>query len=245
VVVSGTTTANGSGLRVTGGTATIANPSGTQTLFTFNGRYGIEVTGLGGVTIVGTPGAPVPSANGTVLTSFNSNEGIFIQQTAGAANRALNDISGLVAWGNTARDARFRGGSRVKVRNTVFGAGAEAIRIDTGGGGTAAQNNDISQIDLGTGTDYGRNVIQVPNGSLGFHANAGICLVLAGAQPAQNLNATGNYMTTAGNPGTQLDCSTTGGTVGAATNCNANSRVSFGNATPVTTTITRDFAMCN
>jgi len=227
-------TVNGDGLRVTGGTATINNPSGTQTLFTFNGRFGIEVTGLGGVSVVGTPGAPVPSANGTVLTTFNSNEGIFIQQTAGGgAARALSDINGLVSWGNTNRDARFRGGSRVRVRNSVFGAGAEGIRIDTGGGSAnAADNNDISGIDLGIGSNYGKNYIQMSNGILGFHLNVGICFVLAGVQPAQNLNATGNFLTTAGNPGTQLDCSTAGGTVFSSTNCNANSRVSFGNATP-------------
>jgi hypothetical protein len=236
-------------LRVTGGTATINNPSGSQTLFTFNGRYGIEVTGLGGVSVVGTPGTPVPSANGTVLTTFNTLEGIFIQQTAMAANRALSDINGLVAWGNGGRDARFRGGSRVKLRNSVFGAGAEALRIDTGGGGAganaAADNNNISQIDLGTGTDFGRNWLQMPNGSLGFHSNAGICLALAANQPAQHLNATGNYMTSGGNPGTQLDCSGAGGTVSTSTNCNANTRVSFGNNTSATTTITRDFSNCN
>jgi hypothetical protein len=246
VVVSSTFGANASGLRVTGGTATINNPSGTQTLFTFNGRYGIEVTGLGAVNVVGTPGAPVPSANGTVLSTFNTNEGIFIQQTAMNAGRPLNDIDGLVAWGNGPRDARFRGGSRVKVRNSVFGSGPEGIRIDTGGGGaTAADNNNISQIDLGTATDFGKNWIQMPNGSLGFHSTAGICLVLAGLQAAQNLSAAGNHLTAAGNPGAQLDCSTAGGAVFTSSNCNANTRVSFGNATPVTTTITRDFSMCN
>ena len=62
VVVSGS---NADGIDVTGGAANINNASGTQTLFTNNASYGIEVGTLGSVSITGTPGS-VPSNSGTV-----------------------------------------------------------------------------------------------------------------------------------------------------------------------------------
>ena len=129
------------------------------------------------------------------------------------------------------------------MRNSVFGAGPEGIRIQTNGATDAT--NDISQIDLGTAASFGNNYIQMPNGSLGFHTSAGICVVLAGGHPAQNLFAAGNIMTTTGNPGTQLDCSMAAGTVAKGTNCNANARWSVGNATPATTPVANVLNMCN
>ena len=223
---------NQDGLRVQGGTANVTNPSGAQTSFQSNVQHGIETSGNGTVTITGTRGAPVPSANGTVLLAYNTLAGLRVNPTSfGAGGTAgLNDINGVVAWGNTTRDMIVYAGSKFRMRNSVLGAGPEGIRIQTNGATDAT--NDISQIDLGTAASFGNNYIQMPNGSLGFHTSAGICINLAGGHPAQNLFAAGNIMTTTGNPGTQLDCSMASGTVAKGTNCNANARWSVGNATP-------------
>ena len=128
------------------------------------------------MTITGTPGSPVPSANGTVL-AFNTQAGLRIGPTAfGSGGTAgLNDVNGVVAWGNTNRDMIVLAGSKFRLRNSVLGAGPEGIRITNNAGNTDA-GNDISQVDLGTAVSFGNNYIQMPNGSLGFHTNAGICL---------------------------------------------------------------------
>jgi hypothetical protein len=242
VVVSGS---NADGLDVRGGTVTISNAAGTQTSFNSNVN-GIEATGLGSVSVIGTPGTPTPSNSGTVVASFNTT-GIHIQQTAGAAGLVLNNINGLVAWGSGTRDALFQGGSHIQVRNSVFGAGPEGIRINAGAGGTAAQQNDISTIDLGTAVSFGGNYIQTPNSSNGHHSSVGICLVLAANQAAQTLLVAGNFMTTAAplNQGTLVNCATTAATVSKAVNCNASTTVSVGNATAATTPITETLSMCN
>ena len=125
----------------------------------------------------------------------------------------------------------------------MLGSGPEAIRINNNGNTDAG--SDISQMDFGTATSVGNNYIQMPNGANGFHSSAGICLNLQGAHPAQTLQVAGNYMTTSGNPGTQLNCATGAGTVLKGTNCNANQRWSIGNATPVTTPVTFVLNMCN
>jgi hypothetical protein len=232
---------NQDGLFVNGGVANITNVSGTQTLFTGNVQYGIEVGASGSVNVTGTPGAPIPSNNGTVISNFNTQAGLRVAQTPGGAG-ALCTINGLVSWGNTNRDMLLQGGSKVKLRNSVLGTGPEGIRIQNNGA-----NNDISQIDLGTGADPGKNWIQTPNGASGFHANAGICLVMQANQGALTLNAGGNHFTTTGNPGTQLDCATGTGTVGTNTTCTG--RVSIGNATAgggtTPTVITNVLTMCN
>jgi hypothetical protein len=238
VVVSGS---NSDGLFVNGGVANITNASGTQTLFTGNAQYGIEVGATGSVNVTGTPGAPVPSNNGTVIANFNTQAGLRVAQTPGGTG-ALCSINGLVSWGNTNRDMLLQGGSKVKLRNSVLGTGPEGIRIQNNG-----TSNDISQIDLGTGADPGNNWIQTPNGASGFHANAGICIVMQQNQGALTLNAGGNRFINAGNPGTQLNCATGTGTVTTNTTCTG--RVSIGNATTpgaiTPTVITNVLTMCN
>src|SRR6185312_575355 len=117
VTVSGSTS---DGLLVAAGTANISNASGTQTLFTGN-NIGIEAQGTGAVNITGTP-TSVPSNNGTVLSSFNVNDGVRIDQTPGSVTTC--SIDGLVAWGNGAPNVapgvRLLGGSNVKIRNSVL-----------------------------------------------------------------------------------------------------------------------------
>ena len=233
------------GLRVTGGRAVISNAAGSQTSFQGNAN-GIEVTLLGSVGITGTPGAPVPSNNGTVLLPFNVT-GLRIAQTPGSAISGLNDVTGAVIWGSSMRDILLSGGSKMKLRGSVVGGGPEGIRINSNGGSDAGSS--ISQMDFGTATDFGNNYIQTPNGANAVHSTAGICLNLQIGHPPQTLFAAGNYMTTMGNPGTQLNCATaTGaGTVYRGTNCNANQRWSIGNtntgagSTPVTYVLD----MCN
>jgi len=107
--------------------------------------------------------------------------------------------------------------------------------------GASAAQNDLSAIDLGTAAQPGRNYIQVPNGALGRHSNSGVCVQISDGQAAQTVQMGGNFLTTAGNPGTQLNCASAGGTVAVATNCN--NGVSFGETT--TTAITPVFTMCN
>jgi hypothetical protein len=242
VVVTGS---SADGLDVRGGSATINNPSGTQTLFTHN-AIGILAQLTGSVNVIGTPGTPVPSNSGTVVTSFNTT-GLEIAQTVPVATTATNSINGLVSWGSGTRDALFDAGSRIQVRDSVFGAGPEGIRIATGAGGTAAQNNDISTIDLGTTSSFGGNYIQAPNALNGHHANVGICVALAANQATQTLLAAGNFLTTGANPGVEINCATTAGTVGKAANCNANpaTTVSIGNTTAATTTVNETLSMCN
>ena len=236
---------NNDGLRIQGGTVNITNASGTQTSFQNNMGYGIESSQNGTVTITGTRGAPVPSANGTVLLAFNSQAGLRVDPTpfGSGGTAGLNDVNGVVSWGNSVRDMIVFAGSKFRLRNSVVGAGPEGIRIQNNGGSDAG--NDISQIDLGTAVSFGNNYIQAPNGALGFHTSAGICLNLGGGHPAQNLFAAGNVMTTTGNPGTQLNCATTAGTVSKATNCNANGRVSVGNMGGASTPVTYVLNMCN
>jgi len=236
VVVTGSTN---NGLRITGGNVTINNTSGSVTSFSSNLQHGIYASALGSVSITGSPGAPLPSNNGTVLVDFNSAAGIRLEQTVGGAG-ALNNIDGVVAWGNSNRDILVYGGTKLKLRNSVLGAGPTGLTIANLG--VSAAQNDISAIDLGTAADYGRNYFQVPNGALGRHSNSGICVQLATAQATQNVNAAGNFFTTTGNPGTQLNCATGGGTVSTAANCTGG--VSFG-VNSGTTAITHDFNMCN
>jgi hypothetical protein len=237
VVVSGT---NGDGLFVNGGVANVNNPSGSQTLFTANTQHGIEVAATGSVNITGTPASPVPSNGGTVVVSFNTTAGLRILQTPGAAGLLTSNINGVVSWGNSNRDLITFGGTKLKVRNSVFGGAPVAIYI--GNNGNTAAGNDLTGMDFGTPAAFGKNYIQMPNGSLGFHSAAGVCVVMAANQGTLNVNAAGNFMTTAGNPGTQLNCSTAGGTVSTGTCANRNA---FGVTAAAGTTITRDLSMCN
>jgi len=235
VVITGSTN---NALRVTGGVANITNTTGTQTLLSGNTQHGIYVSGTGSVNVVGAPGAPLPSNNGTVVVSFNSAAGIRVEQTVGGAG-LVNSIDGIVAWGNSNRDVLVYGGSKLKLRNSVLGAGPTGVTIASLG--ASAAQNDLSAIDLGTAAQPGRNYIQVPNGALGRHSNSGVCVQISDGQAAQTVQMGGNFLTTAGNPGTQLNCASAGGTVAVATNCN--NGVSFGETT--TTAITPVFTMCN
>jgi hypothetical protein len=208
VVVSGT---NSDGIRISGGAANINNPSGTQTLFSGNASHGIEVSGTGSVTVTGTPGAPVPSNTGTVVCSGNTTAGIRINQTPGAAGLLTNTINGLVSWGNSNYGMRLFGGSKVKVRNSLFLANV-SYGVIVGSGANSVAGDDLSALDLGKAGDAGKNYLQVPLGAAGLNASGGLCVALTACTApcvgplTENLTAEGNLMVSAaGN--LQVDCS--------------------------------------
>ncbi len=243
VIVSGS---SNDGIHITGGTANINNPSGTQTLFTGNAQHGIEVATLGSVNITGTPGTPIPSNSGTVVASGNTTAGIRINQTPGGTGLVTNNISGLVAWGNTNYGMRLFGGSLVKVRNSVLLGNLQYGVIV--GGANVVGGDDISKLDLGKAGDPGKNWIQTPVGAVGANANGGMCVSLAnctgacaaGGALVENLSAEGNEMVSTTN--TQVDCSVSTSTVTKGT-CGA--QRSDGIATGITNiTTTVDVAGC-
>ena len=252
VTGAGIPTASRDGLLVSGGIASIVVPAGqAQTSFNNNTLHGIEVSGLGSVNVTGVVGAPVPSNNGTVIVSSNTTAGLRINQTVGAANLPTNTITGLVAWANGNYGARIFGGSKVKIRKSVFGAsGADGILVsnDTSANGTAALRNDLTGIDLGTsGTtpDPGLNYLQTPLGALGTNLTAGLCVGMAAGIGPLTLNAAGNYLVSTG--AAQVNCSTTAATITKAGTCTGHNSLggmtaAGGNPATVVTVVT---AMCN
>jgi hypothetical protein len=228
------------GLLISGGVVNIAVPAGQgQTLFTGNTAHGIEVSGLGSVNVTGVPGAPVPSAQGTVVVSFNTTAGLRILQTPGAAGRVTSSIDGLVSWANTNYGARIFGGVKVKVRRSIFLAnGIDGILVSNNG--ATAAGNDLSAIDLGTAGDFGHNYLEVPLGSLGVNTTAGLCVGMSANQGALTLQAAGNLMVTTGSA-TQVDCSTTAATV---TRGTCSGRNSVGVAAAAGTAVSVVLSMC-
>jgi hypothetical protein len=234
------------GLLVAGGVANISVPSGqTQTSFSGNTRYGIEVTTTGSVNISGVPGAPIPSGNGTVLVTGNSVSGVAIQQTPGTAGLATNSIDGLVSWANTNYGLRLFGGSVVKVRNSVLLANTGYGVLVSSGANSAAGNN-LGGLDLGTASDFGKNYLQTPLGALGTNLTGGLCVSLTNctgtcpAPLAANLTAAGNFMVSTGNA--QVDCSSSTATITKGT-CGSQRSDGINVATGITTTVT--IANCN
>ena len=243
VVVSGS---NQDGIRITGGAANVNNPSGTQTLFTGNAQHGIEVSGLGSVSITGTPGTPIPSNSGTIVTSGNTTAGIRINQTPGGAGLVTNNINGLVAWGNTNYGMRLFGGSLVKVRNSILLGNFQYGVIV--GGANVASGDDVTKLDLGKAGDPGKNWIQTPVGATGANANGGLCVGLANCTGAclggmgtitENVSAEGNEMVSTVNA--QVDCSVSTATITKG-GCGAQRSDGINAATNVTTTV--DVAGC-
>ena len=246
VVVSGSSS---DGLLVAAGTANITNTSGTQTLFTGN-SIGIEAQTTGAVNITGTP-TSVPSNNGTVLSSFNVNDGLRIDQTPGSA--VTCSINGLVAWGNGAPNiapgVRLFGGSTVKIRNSVLlSNGTFGVQISSTNNTTSA-GADVSGMDLGTSGDLGKNYLQAPFGGAGVNGSGGLCVALTNYAPAplqpltltETVNAYGNELASSAAPSTQVNCATTAAAVTQGT-CSALHSIGINTATSITTNVT--FGMC-
>ncbi|HXT95775.1 MAG TPA: hypothetical protein VN853_05720 [Polyangia bacterium] len=239
------------GLQVSGGVANINNPSGTQTLFTGN-LVGIEANTTGSVNVIGTP-TSVPSNNGTVLSSFNTDYGLEIDQTPGTTGLALNSINGLVTWGNGAPNVfpgvLLLGGSQVKIRNSVLlSNGTYGVQMSSNGASTSA-GSDVSGMDLGTSSDPGHNYLQAPFGGAGVNGSGGLCVAFSNYLPAigqpatltETVNAYGNELASSANPSTQVDCSTTAASVTQGT-CGALRSIGKNAATNITTNVT--FGMC-
>jgi hypothetical protein len=249
LTIKGGVTVSGSssdGLHITGGAANIDNLTGAETLFTANAQHGIEVGATGSVTIKGTPGAPVPSNSGTVVTSSNTQLGIKINQTSGTVGLVTNDINGLVAWGNVTAGMRVFGGSAVKVRNSLF-LGNTTYGILVSSDAATSDGNNLGTIDLGksAASDPGGNYLQLPTGVTGANTSGGICVNLntcSGSCPApltETLAAEGNYLVST--TGTLVNCasSTTAITKG---NCSNGHSAGIAPSTGITVTV--DVAGC-
>lgn len=239
VVVTGS--AN-DGLHVTGGVANIVNSSAgnAQTSFSGNTQYGIEVGSTGSINVTGvaTLSGGAPTGSGTVVANTNAIAGLRINQTPGASGLLTNTITGLVTWQNTKDGARLLGGSKVKVRGSVFGGSNDGLLIQNSG-----TSLDVSGIDLGTASDFGKNWIQTPAGALGHNSNAGLCVNLGGTATGGPLQAAGNEMVTGSGVGSEVDCSgATSAVVTKQTNaCSNGSSLS----SPTATTYTIVLSNCN
>jgi len=213
-----------------------------------NTQRGIEVTTGGSVNITGVATTP-PTGNGTVITSGNTDAGLYINQTPGTTGLGTNTITGLVSWNNNTYGGRFFGGSKVKVRSSVFGANAQfgVLISNAGAGGTAAQRLDVSAIDLGTAVDFGNNWVQTTASVLGHNTNAGLCVNLGNNTATGTLQAAGNEMITGpfnNQPmQSQVNCATTAATVTKNNNTTCTNGVAYGKA--ANTTVTTVLSNCN
>jgi hypothetical protein len=194
-----------SGLHVTGTAhvAVVGAPS-ARIAFNENGQSGILVDQGASVKITGAPAAG--NAKSTVVANGNKVDGIEIRQEG--SGLPLNDVTGLLATKNGQDGARILAGSQAKMRNCVLLGnvqnGVQIASVGTGGNATF----DVSGIDLGTGMDWGLNVLQDPSAP---NAGTGVCLNIP-PHRSQTLAARGNTWVT-GAPATSVDCSMSAGTL--------------------------------
>jgi hypothetical protein len=197
-----------SGVLVVAGTANLRGTASAPTIIANNSQYGVSVSGTGEVNVVN--GAPVitpaPTGDGTVVVKNNAQGGVVIAQAAGATH--VNNLDGLVSWGNTAGPGLgIVAGSKVQLRNSVLLANGGSGVLITPADATAA-GNDTSGIDLGQAfAGAGKNTLQMKNVA-GAHPNAeaGICALLAPRMGDHTSTAQGNVFAgprdcTAANPG--------------------------------------------
>jgi hypothetical protein len=230
---AGTATRRRDGLNVAGGLVNIMVTSGqAPTTFNNNTQHGIYVTGAGVINILGFPvTVPAPNGQGTVVATGNALAGLRIFEAPGAA--ALSTINGFVGWQNGQNGLRLYGGGKVKVRNSVFLANVLNGVYITSYDGTAA-GNDLSQIDLGSTADAGRNVLQAAIGSM--PDLAGLCVGMSGGRGLLTLSARGNVF--AG----PTDCSTSTASIVRSAACAG--FVDLGIVPATGTIVTVDVASC-
>ena len=125
------------------------------------------------------------------------------------------------------------GGGKVKVRNSVFLAnvlnGVYVTAYDS-----SAAGNDLSQIDLGSVSDPGRNVLQAAVGSM--PDLAGLCIGMSAGRGPLTLSARGNVF--AG----PTDCTTSTAAIVRSTVCGG--FVDLGVVPALGTTVTVDVGNC-
>ena len=209
---AGTALKRRDGLNIAGGLVNIMVTSGqAPTAFNNNTQHGIYVTGAAVINITGFPvTVPAPNGQGTVVANGNALAGLRIFEAPG--NAAFSTVNGLVAWQNAQNGLRLYGGGKVKVRNSVFLANVLNGVYVTPYEATSA-GNDLSQLDLGTAADPGRNTMQAALGSM--PNLAGLCLGMTpGLNMALTLSARGNIF--AG----PTDCATSTAAIVRSTVCN-------------------------
>jgi hypothetical protein len=206
------------------GVLVIDVPAGqTPTTISRNTDAGIQVQGLGKLTITGVPGAQVGS--GTVVVQGNPGPGIEIENLAQAGS-AQCSIDGVVAYqngspsalaANTSSGIRIVEGANVRVRSSVtLGNGLHGIHVAAGG--LSSGGASVANIDLGGAASPGLNVVQNDNAQGNININGvGICFETSpGGQPlhlaAQGNQFSGGVKCTAGAPvlttnGAQKTCS--------------------------------------
>jgi hypothetical protein len=235
VTVSGAGTASKrrDGLNVAGGLVNITVTAGqAPSTFNNNTQNGIYVTGAGVINITGFPViVPAPNGQGTVVASGNAFGGLNIFEAPGASG--LSTVNGFVAWQNAQNGLRLYGGEKVKVRNSVFLANVLNGVFVTSFDATAA-GNDLSQLDLGTAADGGRNVLQSAVGSM--PDLAGVCVQMASGRGTLTLSARGNVF--AG----PIDCTSSASPIVRSTVCNG--FADLGVVPASGTTVNVDVATC-
>jgi filamentous hemagglutinin len=208
---------NTDGLHVTGtGAANITVEAGsTPSFFDSNSQHGILVDTNGAITLAGVPTAntlTTTSPAGTIMTQGNGAAGIWIEQTPGATE--VNTINGVVSYANAggANGMRIVAGSNVTVLNSWFlKNGGNGVIISAGSGGTAAQNDSIANINLGTanGAAFANNVFQQPQTG-NANGSSGICLAIPTGHTAfGTISAVApQALSAAGNQFSLLNCAT-------------------------------------
>jgi hypothetical protein len=192
---AGTMAEQRGGLTVSAGAARIAVPAGqAPTIFEGNFGPGIRVEPAADLDVAGVPTVAPADGTGTVVVRGNQGSGdsaggLSVEQAA-AAVRVL-DLRGIVIWGQTSGPGlHIRGGARVKLRASVVLANKEnGIRISPAADPAA---NDFARIDLGEGTDQGRNLLQAPAGDARANGAAGLCVEPVTGGPALTIRARGN-----------------------------------------------------
>jgi len=221
------------GLNIAGGLVNITVTAGqAPSTFNNNTQNGIYVTGAGVINITGFPViVPAPNGQGTVVASGNAFGGLNIFEAPGASG--LSTVNGFVAWQNAQNGLRLYGGEKVKVRNSVFLANVLNGVFVTSFDATAA-GNDLSQLDLGTAADGGRNVLQSAVGSM--PDLAGVCVQMASGRGTLTLSARGNVF--AG----PIDCTSSTSPIVRSTVCNG--FADLGVVPASGTTVNVDVATC-
>jgi len=186
--------------------------------------------------------------NGTVVSTLNLASGLVIQQTVGGTG-GTNSIDGFVSWANNQYGVYIFGGSKVKIRNSVF-AGNTNYGMVLANNGALPAGLDMSTFDFGTSaTDPGGNWFQMPRSTLGFNTSGGVCVSWGSHVAGGTLELAGNHFNTGPisnvNAQTQVDCATTSATVtkNATLSCGGSGAASYGKGTADTVTVS--FDMCN